>query len=86
MQYKYSRERPQTYYIIRYFLRNVSASFTFRNISSETIVLYFLEETEKENIGLDPKMLTTLRMTIDRFFSKKIPFLKLSAALFCLNY
>ena len=76
----------QTYYIIRYFSRNVSTSSTFRNISPETIVLYFLEETEKKNIGLDPKMLTTLRMTIDKLFSKKIPFLKLSAAFFCLNY
>jgi len=52
----------------------------FRNVFSEIVNLSSLGKSENENIGSDTKIPTTLRMTTDRLFSKKVPPLKLFTA------
>ena len=69
--------RSQTYLITRCFLKSITASFTFRNIYPKAIALSSLEESKKEEIGSDPKILTVPKVTIGRLFSKKVLFLKL---------
>jgi len=56
-----------------------SASSAFRNVFSKTLTLSSLGESKKEDIGLDPKIPTALRVTTGRLSFKKVSFLKLSA-------
>ena len=65
------------YHIMRHFLKSVSTSSTLRNFSSKVLALSFSGESKKENIGLDSKMYTTLKVTIDRLFFKKVFSLRL---------
>jgi len=51
------------------------------NVCSETIALSSSGESERENMGSDPKMLTAPRVTISRLSSKKVFSLKLPTAL-----
>jgi len=48
------------------------------------LTLYYLGESEKENMNSDFKTLITPKMTTDRLFSKKVPSLKLLTAFFVL--
>ena len=77
----YSERRPQTYHITKYFSRSISTSFASRNTFPKTLVLSFLEESKKEDIGLDPKTSTALRVITGRLSFKKVLSLKLSAVL-----
>jgi len=60
------RRRPQTYNITEHSLRSILAFSIFRNVFSEIVTLSSLGESEDEDIGSDTKILTTLRMIIDR--------------------
>jgi len=66
------------YHIVRHFLKSISTSSTLRNFSSKVLALSFSRESKKEDMGLDSKMYTTLRVTIGRLFFKKVFSLRLS--------
>ena len=82
----HSRRRSQTCHIAKHSSRSISASSAFKNASPEALALYSLEESKKEDMSLDPKISTTLRVITGRLSSKKVLSLKLSAVFSYVNF
>ena len=77
----HSRGRLQTHHIARRSSRSVSASFASRNPSPKALFSSSSGESEEESVDSDPKTPTAPRIVTGRFSFKKLPSLKLPAAL-----
>ena len=76
----HSRGRLQTRYIARRFSKSIFAFSASRNPSPKTLSLSSLGENKEKSVGFDSKTPTVLRVTTNKFSSKRLPSLKLSAA------